>query len=118
MPWASKNIPAILEAWYPGQSGGRAIAQALFGDYNPGGKLPITFYKNLSQLLPFDDYDIRKGRTYMYLKDNPLYPFGYGLSYTEFDITSASIDKESYFINDSISLSFKLWTTSCPLFSR
>ena len=111
MPWASENIPAILEAWYPGQSGGRAIAEALFGDYNPGGKLPITFYKNLSQLLPFDDYDIRKGRTYMYLKDNPLYPFGYGLSYTEFDIASAHIDKESYFIDDSISLSFKISNT-------
>ena len=66
LPWASKNIPAIVEAWYPGQSGGKAVAEVLFGDYNPGGKLPMTFYTGVDQLPPFDDYDIRNGRTYMY----------------------------------------------------
>ena len=81
-----KIIPAIIEAWYPGQSGGKAIAEVLFGEVNPGGKLPMTFYKNIDQLPPFDDYDIRKGRTYMYLKEDPLYPFGHGLSYTDFSL--------------------------------
>jgi beta-glucosidase len=81
--WESENIPAILEAWYPGQEGGNAVADVLFGDYNPGGRLPVTFYKSVSQLPPFDDYKM-DGRTYRYFKGEPLYPFGYGLSYTKF----------------------------------
>ena len=92
-----QNIPAIVEAWYPGQSGGKAIAEVLFGDFNPGGKLPMTFYKNIDQLPPFDDYDIRKGRTYMYLKEDPLYPFGYGLSYTNFSFNQISFNNEAIF---------------------
>ena len=108
LPWASKNIPAIVEAWYPGQSGGKAIAEVLFGDINPGGKLPMTFYKNINQLPPFDDYDIRKGRTYMYLKEDPLYPFGYGLSYTDFSFTQISINNEQFSINDTIKVNFTL----------
>ena len=108
LPWASKNIPAIVEAWYPGQSGGKAIAEVLFGDFNPGGKLPMTFYKNIDQLPPFDDYDIRKGRTYMYLKEDPLYPFGYGLSYTNFSITQISLNNEEFSIKDTIKVNFTL----------
>ena len=108
LPWASKNIPAIVEAWYPGQSGGKAIAEVLFGDVNPGGKLPMTFYKNIDQLPPFDDYDIRKGRTYMYLKEDPLYPFGYGLSYTNFSITQISLNNEQFSIKDTIKVNFTL----------
>ena len=108
LPWASKNIPAIVEAWYPGQSGGKAIAEVLFGDVNPGGKLPMTFYKNIDQLPPFDDYDIRKGRTYMYLKEDPLYPFGYGLSYTNFSFTQISLNNEQFSINDTIKVNFTL----------
>jgi beta-glucosidase len=81
--WANEHVPAILEAWYPGQEGGTAIADVLFGDYNPGGRLPVTFYKSVDQLPPFEDYRMQ-GRTYRYFKGEPLYPFGFGLSYTQF----------------------------------
>jgi beta-glucosidase len=81
--WANENAPAILAAWYPGGEGGTAIADVLFGDYNPAGRLPITFYKSVDQLPPFTDYSMA-GRTYRYFKGQPLYPFGYGLSYTRF----------------------------------
>lgn len=82
--WIDENIPAILNAWYPGEQGGTAVAEALFGDCNPAGRLPLTYYKSLDDLPAFDDYDIKKGRTYMYFEKEPLYPFGYGLSYTRF----------------------------------
>jgi beta-glucosidase len=81
--WAHQNVPAIVEAWYPGQAGGNAIADVLFGDYNPAGRLPVTFYKSVSDLPPFEDYAM-KGRTYRYFTGTPLYPFGHGLSYTTF----------------------------------
>jgi beta-glucosidase len=81
--WAQDRIPAILEAWYPGQAGGTAIADALFGDYNPGGRLPVTFYRDTADLPPFEDYRMA-GRTYRYFTGKPLYPFGHGLSYTTF----------------------------------
>ena len=81
--WADEHVPAIVEAWYPGEEGGAAIADVLFGDYNPGGRLPVTFYRSVAQLPPFDDYRMQ-GRTYRYFKGDPLYPFGYGLSYTNF----------------------------------
>ena len=81
--WAKDNVPAIVDAWYPGQAGGTAIADVLFGDYNPAGRLPVTFYKSVDQLPPFTDYSMA-GRTYRYFKGEPLYPFGYGLSYTQF----------------------------------
>ncbi|WP_289862359.1 xylan 1,4-beta-xylosidase [uncultured Duncaniella sp.] len=77
---------AILQAWYPGEQGGHAVADVIFGDYNPSGKLPVTFYKDDSQLPAFDDY-LMAGRTYRYLKQAPLYQFGHGLSYTTFDIS-------------------------------
>jgi beta-glucosidase len=81
--WAREHFPAIVEAWYPGQAGGTAIADILFGDYNPAGRLPVTFYKSADQLPPFEDYDMR-GRTYRHFQGEPLYPFGFGLSYTRF----------------------------------
>jgi beta-glucosidase len=81
--WAKEHVPAIVELWYPGQTGGTALADVLFGDYNPAGRLPITFYKSESQLPPFTDYNM-KGRTYRFFEGEPLYPFGYGLSYTTF----------------------------------
>jgi len=81
--WANDNVPAILDAWYPGEEGGTALADVLFGDYNPGGRLPVTFYKSVDQLPPFTDYSMQ-GRTYRYFKGDPLYPFGFGLSYTKF----------------------------------
>jgi len=81
--WANEHVPAIVEAWYPGEEGGAAIADVLFGDYNPAGRLPVTFYKSVDQLPPFTDYHMQ-GRTYRYFKGDPLYPFGFGLSYTKF----------------------------------
>ncbi len=82
--WANEHAAAIVEAWYPGEEGGTAIADVLFGDYNPGGRLPVTFYKSVDQLPPFTDYRMEEGSTYRYFKGEPLYPFGYGLSYTKF----------------------------------
>ena len=108
LPWIDKNIDAIVEAWYPGQAGGKAIAEVLFGDYNPGGKLPLTFYKGNSQLSKFDEYDVRKGHTYMYLKNKPLYPFGYGLSYSKFKFTSFKLNSNNFNLEDTISISFNI----------
>jgi beta-glucosidase len=85
--WENQNIPAILETWYPGQAAGQAIADVIFGDYNPAGRLPVTFYKSVSDLPSFEDYDMN-GRTYRYFKGDVLYPFGYGLSYTSFTYDS------------------------------
>ena len=84
-PEQEETCDAIVQAWYPGEQGGNAIADVLFGDYNPSGKLAVTFYKDDSQLPPFDEYRMA-GRTYRYFKGEPLYPFGYGLSYTTFEI--------------------------------
>jgi beta-glucosidase len=80
---ARERAAAILEAWYPGQEGGTAIAKVIAGDYNPAGRLPVTFYQSVDQLPPFDDYSM-KNRTYRYFMGTPLYPFGYGLSYSDF----------------------------------
>lgn len=82
--WIDEHIPAIVNAWYPGEAGGIAVAEVLFGDYNPGGRLPLTYYRSLDELPAFDDYDIRKGRTYQFFEKTPLYAFGHGLSYTTF----------------------------------
>jgi beta-glucosidase len=89
----AKNCEAIVQAWYPGEMGGRAVADVLFGDYNPGGKLPVTFYKSDSQLPAYSDYSM-KGRTYRYFND-ALFPFGYGLSYTTFSVGEAAIAKKA-----------------------
>ena len=93
IPWADENIPAILTAWYPGAQGGRAVADVLFGDTCPEGKLPVTFYRTSEELPAFTDYAM-KGRTYRYMKQEALYPFGYGLSYTTFAISDASVTGE------------------------
>jgi len=81
--WAAEKIPAIVEAWYPGQAAGTAVADVLFGDYNPGGRLPVTFYRSAEDLPPFADYAM-EGKTYRYFHGQLLYPFGHGLSYTKF----------------------------------
>ncbi|MEJ2076446.1 MAG: glycoside hydrolase family 3 C-terminal domain-containing protein [Acidobacteriota bacterium] len=88
---ADASAGAILTAWYPGQSGGEAVADVLFGDYNPAGRLPVTFYESVSELPPFDDYSM-KGRTYRYFDGPVLYPFGFGLSYTRFQYGDLAID--------------------------
>ena len=90
--WEQQNLPAILCAICAGQAQGTAIAEVLFGDYNPGGKLCCTWYRSLDQLPDFHDYDISKGRTYMYFDGNPLYPFGHGLSYTTFNLDQLKLD--------------------------
>jgi beta-glucosidase len=88
----TENCDAILQAWYGGESGGQAVADVLFGDYNPSGKLPVTFYKDTTQLADFEDYSM-KGRTYRFMTSEPLFQFGYGLSYTTFVIGDARISK-------------------------
>ena len=88
----TETCDAIVQAWYPGQEGGTAVADVLFGDYNPSGKLPITFYKSSDQLPDYEDYSM-KGRTYRYFTD-ALFPFGFGLSYTDFMIKSAKVEKK------------------------
>jgi beta-glucosidase len=91
--WARDHVPAIVETWYPGEEGGTAIADVLFGDYNPGGRLPVTFYKSAEQLPPFWDYSM-KGKTYRYFTGEPLFPFGFGLSYTNFGYKKIKVPKQ------------------------
>ncbi len=88
--WEQENIPAIVEAWYPGQAAGQAIANVLFGDYNPAGRLPVTFYKSIDDLPAFEDYNMTT-QTYRFFEGEPLYPFGYGLSYTTFQYAEPQI---------------------------
>ena len=92
--WTAQHANAVLEAWYPGEAGGTAIAQTLAGTYNPGGKLPLTFYTGENELPPFDDYSM-KNRTYRYYNGKPLYEFGYGLSYTSFAFSGLKLSGAS-----------------------
>jgi len=105
----TESCDAILQAWYGGESGGQAVADVLFGDYNPAGKLPITFYKNSQQLPDFEDYSM-KGRTYRFMSD-PLFPFGFGLSYTTFSIGNAKINKTNIKNDESVELSIPVSNT-------
>jgi beta-glucosidase len=98
----TESCDAILQAWYAGESGGQAIADVLFGDHNPSGKLPITFYKSAQQLPDFEDYSM-KGRTYRFMSD-PLFPFGFGLSYTTFSIGNATIRKTAIKKGETVQL--------------
>ncbi len=91
--WEKDNLPAILESFYGGQAAGTAIADVLFGDYNPSGKLPVTFYRSESDLPAFDDYNMQ-GRTYRYFTGKPLFPFGFGLSYTKFEFSKIAVQKK------------------------
>ena len=106
----SKTCDAILQAWYPGQAGGTAIANVLFGDYNPAGRLPVTFYKSTKQLPDFEDYSM-KGRTYRYMTENPLFPFGHGLSYTTFQYGNASLNTSEIKDGEQVTLTIPVSNT-------
>ncbi len=108
--WADQQVPAIVEVWYPGEEGGTAVADMLAGDFSPGGKLPVTFYKSVDQLPPFDNYDM-KGRTYRYFAGEPLYPFGYGLSYTSFKFDNLKFDRDVLGANDDLGVSVEVKNT-------
>ena len=101
--WADEHIPAIIQGWYPGAQGGRAIARILFGEKNPEGRLPVTFYRTTEELPDFTDYAM-KGRTYRYMENEALYPFGYGLSYTDFTYSTPSLSSDTI-TEDGITIS-------------
>ncbi len=109
--WANDHVPAIIETFFNGEEGGNALADVLFGDYNPAARLPLTVYKSIAQLPDISDYDIRKGRTYMYnttrdgIKIEPLYHFGFGLSYTQFGYGKMQIKSKKISGSDSLELS-------------
>ncbi len=107
--YASENMDAILTAGYPGQEGGNAVADVLFGDYNPAGRLPVTYYKSVDQLPAFENYDM-EGRTYRYFRQTPLYPFGFGLSYTTFSYSDLNLAKEAK-MGENITVSVKVTNT-------
>ena len=108
--WAQRTLPAILVAWYPGQEGGSAVADVLFGDVSPSGRLPVTFYRSVAQLPPFADYDM-KGRTYRYFQGDPLYPFGHGLSYTRFEYSDLTISRTSVGASGAVDVSVSVKNT-------
>lgn len=109
--WASKHASAILDAWYPGEEGGIAIAQTLSGLNNPAGRLPVTFYKGIEQLPPFEDYSM-KHRTYRYFAGKPLYPFGYGLSYSQFRYSNLTLSQVNLRAGDYLSVNVDVENTS------
>jgi beta-glucosidase len=102
--WADEHVRAIVQAWYPGQAAGRALADVLFGDYCPAGRLPITFPRSLEDVPEFTDYRM-KGRTYRYLEKEPLYPFGYGLSYTRFSYSNIQVDHSRVAFQETLEVS-------------
>jgi beta-glucosidase len=99
--WAQAHLPAILAAWYPGQQGGAALADVLFGDYNPAGRLPVTVYESVEQLPPFEDYRMAN-RTYRYFTGTPLYPFGFGLSYTQFSYENVTLSAKKIKVGEPV----------------
>jgi len=104
LAWADEHVAAIVQAFYPGQEGGTALAEVLFGDVSPAGRLPITFARSVNDLPPFTDYAM-KGRTYRYLEKPPLYPFGYGLSYTRFAYRDGAVSRARAAVGDSVEVS-------------
>jgi len=116
--WANEHLPAILDAWYPGESGGSAIAQVLVGDYNPGGHLPYTVYAGLDGVPPQNEYDVSKGFTYLYFKGVPLYPFGHGLSYTQFKYSNLMLSQSKSLVTGKVEVSFDLQNTGTRLGSE
>ncbi len=111
VPWLKDNVQAIIEAWWAGEEGGNAIADVIFGNVNPGGKLPMTVYESDSQVPPQDEYDITKGFTYMYLKSKPLFAFGHGLSYTTFKYSGIKISPKKTQTDGQITVSLDVKNT-------
>ncbi|HEY6902983.1 MAG TPA: glycoside hydrolase family 3 C-terminal domain-containing protein, partial [Candidatus Acidoferrales bacterium] len=109
--WAQEHAAAILEAWYPGEEGGTAVADVLSGDYNPAGRLPVTFYKSVAQIPPFGSYSMN-GRTYRYFTEQPLYPFGYGLSFSSFNYSDAKITPDQVASGTAVSASVRVTNSS------
>lgn len=108
--WARENIPAIMMAWYPGEKGGEAIADVLFGKYNPAGRLPVTFYAGNEQLPDFCDYDMA-GHTYRFFDDEPAYRFGHGLSYTTFDYSDIKLSKDTISADENVDVAVTVKNT-------
>ncbi len=104
--WAQDHLPAILDAWYPGEAGGTAIASVLFGHANPGGHLPYTVYASLDGVPPQNEYDVSKGYTYLYFKGVPLYAFGHGLSYTHFHYENLKLSSATVASTGKVEVSF------------
>jgi len=109
--WAQEHAAAILEAWYPGEEGGAAVADVLSGEYNPAGRLPVTFYKSVVQLPPFGNYSMA-GRTYRYFTEQPLYPFGFGLSFSSFNYSDAKVSQEQVAADATVSISVRVTNAS------
>lgn len=102
--WADEHLPSVVQAWYPGAQGGRAVAALIFGEYSPSGRLPVTFYRTTGELPDFHDYSM-KNRTYRYMEQEALYPFGYGLSYTDFEYGELSLSAEKIPVGDPVDCS-------------
>jgi beta-glucosidase len=109
--WAQQHAAAIVEAWYPGEEGGVAVADVLSGDYNPAGRLPVTFYQSVVQLPPFGNYSMA-GRTYRYFTEMPLYPFGYGLSFSSFNYSDAKLSQAQVAADSTVTLSVRVSNAS------
>ncbi len=110
LDYADEKAAAVIQAWYPGAQGGKALAQILFGEASPEGKLPLTFYHNIDDLPEFTDYGM-EGKTYRYLRKAPLYPFGYGLSYTDFAVTDAALSADEITADGKIKVSCTITNT-------
>ncbi|MDH7599488.1 MAG: glycoside hydrolase family 3 C-terminal domain-containing protein, partial [Sedimentisphaerales bacterium] len=109
--WEDQHLPAIIQAWYPGQQGGNAVADVIFGDYNPAGRLPVTFYRSLDQIGDFNDYRMTS-KTYRYFKGRPLYPFGHGLSYSTFDYHGLRLNKTTLGADEELVVTCTITNTS------
>jgi beta-glucosidase len=110
LPWEDDHLPAIIQAWYPGEEGGTAVGEVLFGDVNPSGRLPLTFYRGTEGLPAFTNYSM-ENRTYRYYTGKPLYAFGHGLSYTKFEYSSPSLSSKSVKAGDTITVKFNVSNT-------
>jgi beta-glucosidase len=109
--WAQQHAAAILEVWYPGEEGGTAVADVLSGEYNPAGRLPVTFYQSVVQLPPFGNYSMA-GRTYRYFTEQPLYPFGYGLSFSSFNYSDAKVSQARVAAEATVTVSVRVSNAS------